>query len=82
MRSWETIERDRQGYTVKSLSILYSVILTSRAFAERYKFSVNEQFTGHGIGRNFHQPPWILHYSTSSTRSSIKVDKKGILKKG
>jgi len=81
MRSWETIKGDRQGYTVSRFPLFF-VILTSRAFAERYKFSVNEQFTGHGIGRNFHQPPWILHYSTSSTRSSIKVDKKGILKKG
>jgi methionyl aminopeptidase len=38
-----------------------------RAFAEKYKFSVNEQFTGHGIGRNFHQPPWILHYRQFSS---------------
>lgn len=30
-------------------------------FAQKHGFSVNTQFTGHGIGRNFHLPPWILH---------------------
>ncbi|RSH87296.1 hypothetical protein EHS25_003205 [Saitozyma podzolica] len=30
-------------------------------FAKRHGFSVNSQFSGHGIGRNFHQKPWILH---------------------
>lgn len=26
------------------------------------KYSVSTQFTGHGIGRDFHCPPWILHH--------------------
>ncbi|PCH40741.1 methionyl aminopeptidase [Wolfiporia cocos MD-104 SS10] len=25
-------------------------------------FSVSTQFTGHGIGEDFHRPPWILHH--------------------
>jgi len=66
MWAWETVEGDRTGYTVRSShSQNTSTGLINRAFAEKYKFSVNEQFTGHGIGRNFHQPPWILHYSKS-----------------
>ncbi|OBZ70305.1 Methionine aminopeptidase 1B, chloroplastic [Grifola frondosa] len=25
-------------------------------------FSISPQFTGHGIGEDFHRPPWILHH--------------------
>jgi len=38
-------------------------------YAKRHGMSVNSQFTGHGIGRKFHQPPWILHY-----RQSLRTD--------
>lgn len=30
--------------------------------AERHRFSVVRDFCGHGIGRNFHEPPNVLHY--------------------
>ncbi|RXK36013.1 methionine aminopeptidase, type I [Tremella mesenterica] len=30
--------------------------------AEKHDSSVNTQFGGHGIGKSFHQPPWILHH--------------------
>ncbi|WWC62004.1 methionine aminopeptidase, type I [Kwoniella dejecticola CBS 10117] len=30
-------------------------------FAKRHGFSVNGQFSGHGIGDVFHRPPWIFH---------------------
>ena len=29
--------------------------------AEKGGVSVSSQFTGHGIGKVFHRPPWILH---------------------
>lgn len=29
---------------------------------ERHRFSVVRDFCGHGIGRNFHEPPNVLHY--------------------
>ena len=29
--------------------------------ADKGGLSVSSQFTGHGIGRVFHRPPWILH---------------------
>ena len=32
--------------------------------AVQHGYSVNPQFTGHGIGRVFHRPPWILHHSS------------------
>ncbi|KAF8520762.1 methionyl aminopeptidase [Hysterangium stoloniferum] len=31
-------------------------------FALAKRYSVNDQCTGHGIGRVFHRPPWILHF--------------------
>ncbi|KIJ57225.1 hypothetical protein M422DRAFT_40725 [Sphaerobolus stellatus SS14] len=31
-------------------------------FAIERGYSSNDQFTGHGIGRVFHRPPWILHF--------------------
>ena len=31
--------------------------------ASQRGYSVNSQLTGHGIGRVFHRPPWILHHS-------------------
>ncbi|WVN88357.1 methionine aminopeptidase, type I [Cryptococcus depauperatus CBS 7841] len=30
-------------------------------FAKQHGFSVNTQVSGHGIGKRFHQPPWIFH---------------------
>ncbi|OWZ60152.1 methionine aminopeptidase, type I [Cryptococcus neoformans c45] len=30
-------------------------------FSKRHGFSVNSQISGHGIGKVFHQPPWIFH---------------------
>ena len=35
---------------------------------------VSPQFTGHGIGRVFHRPPWILHDRTSRCRTAIHRD--------
>ncbi|WVW83950.1 methionine aminopeptidase, type I [Kwoniella bestiolae CBS 10118] len=34
-------------------------------FAKRHGFSVNGQFSGHGIGKVFHRPPWIFHTRNS-----------------
>jgi methionyl aminopeptidase len=31
-------------------------------FAEGHRFSIVRDFCGHGIGRNFHEPPNVLHY--------------------
>ena len=33
-----------------------------QAFAESERFSVVRDFCGHGLGRQFHEPPNILHY--------------------
>ena len=33
-----------------------------QSFAERNRFSVVRDFTGHGVGRAFHEPPKVRHY--------------------
>ncbi len=33
-----------------------------QAYVEKHRFSVVRDFCGHGIGRNFHEPPNVLHF--------------------
>ena len=33
-----------------------------QVFAERHRTSVVRDFSGHGIGRRFHEPPNVMHY--------------------
>ena len=35
--------------------------------AEQHHFSVVREYCGHGIGRNFHEDPQVLHYGTPGT---------------
>ncbi len=35
--------------------------------AEKHNFSVVREYCGHGIGRQFHEDPQILHYGTAGT---------------
>ncbi|HET9113569.1 MAG TPA: M24 family metallopeptidase, partial [Burkholderiales bacterium] len=36
-------------------------------FAEAQGYSVVREFCGHGIGRNFHEEPQVLHYGRAGT---------------
>ena len=36
------------------------------------KFSVVRDYCGHGIGKNFHEPPQILHYGIKQTGMRLK----------
>lgn len=36
-------------------------------YAENNHYSVVKDFCGHGLGRNFHEPPQVLHYGTHGT---------------
>lgn len=40
--------------------------------AHKYRFSVVREFCGHGIGKNFHEPPQILHYGNRG--EGIKIE--------
>lgn len=33
-----------------------------QAYAEKHRFSIVRDFCGHGIGRQFHEPPNVLHF--------------------
>jgi methionyl aminopeptidase len=35
-----------------------------QSFAESHRFSIVRDFCGHGIGRNFHEPPNVMHFGT------------------
>ena len=39
--------------------------------AERHGYSVVREYCGHGIGRNFHEDPQVLHYGTPGTREVL-----------
>lgn len=40
--------------------------------AERHGYSVVREYCGHGIGRNFHEEPQVLHYGTPGTRERLE----------
>ncbi|KAF9980890.1 hypothetical protein BGZ75_007864 [Mortierella antarctica] len=46
---------------------------TIQAIADRYGYSVSEQFSGHGIGKEFHCLPLIYHHDN---------DEEGVMEKG
>ncbi len=39
--------------------------------AHKEKFSVVREYCGHGIGRNFHEDPQVLHYGNPGTREQL-----------
>ena len=41
-------------------------------YAEKNGFSVVREFCGHGIGRNFHEDPQVLHYGKAGTGLEFK----------
>lgn len=41
-------------------------------FAEGFGYSVVREFCGHGIGRNFHEEPQILHYGKPNTGTRLQ----------
>ena len=40
--------------------------------AEKHNFSVVREYCGHGIGRNFHEEPQVLHYGTPGTGMALQ----------
>src|SRR3954464_7617928 len=42
-------------------------------FAEKNGFSVVREFCGHGIGRNFHEEPQVLHYGKPGTLERLEA---------
>lgn len=44
-----------------------------QAVAERERFSIVREFCGHGIGKEFHTEPQVLHYGTAGTGITLKA---------
>ena len=40
--------------------------------AEKHRCSVVREYCGHGIGRNFHEDPQVLHYGSPGTREILE----------
>lgn len=42
-------------------------------FAENHRFGVVREYCGHGIGREFHEEPQVMHYGTPGTGLVLKA---------
>jgi methionine aminopeptidase len=45
---------------------------TIQEFAEGHHFSVVREFCGHGIGRQFHEEPQVVHYGRPGTGMQLQ----------
>lgn len=41
--------------------------------AHKHRYSVVEEYCGHGIGSEFHEDPQVLHYGTPGTRETLQA---------
>lgn len=64
---WKGIEMVRPG--IQTGDIGHSI----QKFVESQGFSVVREYCGHGIGRNFHEDPQILHYGTPGTGLELQA---------
>src|SRR5437867_549566 len=53
--------------TVKPGAQLGDIGATIQRYAESHGFSIVREFCGHGIGRQFHEEPQVLHYGRAGT---------------
>jgi len=44
-----------------------------QAYVEKNRFSIVREYCGHGIGREFHEDPQVLHYGTRGTGLELKA---------
>ncbi|WP_394757588.1 type I methionyl aminopeptidase [Rhodoferax sp.] len=58
---------------VKAGAYLGDIGHAIQTFAEGQGLSVVREFCGHGIGRNFHEEPQILHYGRPGTLEQLKA---------
>lgn len=42
-------------------------------FAEQHRYGVVEEYCGHGIGRDFHEDPQVLHFGTPQTGEPLRA---------
>ncbi len=64
---WHGISKVKEG------AYLGDIGHAIQQFAEGHGLSVVREFCGHGIGRNFHEEPQILHYGKPGTLEQLKA---------
>lgn len=64
---WRGIERVRPGARLGDIGN------TIQTFVENQGYSVVREYCGHGIGREFHEDPQVLHYGESGTGVELKA---------
>jgi len=64
---WRGIEKVKPGNTLGDVG--YAI----QSFAERSGYSVVREFCGHGIGKQFHCDPQVLHYGKPGTGVTLKA---------
>ena len=62
---WQGIMRVKPGVRLGDIGFAI------QAFAEKQGFSVVREFCGHGIGKNFHEEPQVLHYGRPGTLEEL-----------
>ncbi len=63
---WQGIVRVRPGARLGDIG--HAI----QTFAESSGYSVVREFCGHGIGRNFHEDPQVLHYGRPGTLDELR----------
>jgi methionyl aminopeptidase len=64
---WKGIMKVREG------AYLGDIGHAIQSFAESQGLSVVREYCGHGIGRNFHEDPQVLHYGKPGTLDQLKA---------
>ncbi len=63
---WHGIVRVKPGVRLGDIGFAI------QRFAEGQRFSIVREFCGHGIGREFHEEPQVLHYGKPGTLEELK----------
>lgn len=58
--------------SVKVGATLGDIGYAIQTFAERHRYSVVREYCGHGIGRDFHEDPQVLHYGKRGQGISLE----------
>lgn len=63
---WKGIEQVKDGAALGDIG--YAI----QTYTHKNRFSIVEEYCGHGIGRNFHMAPQVMHYGRAGKGDLIK----------
>lgn len=64
---WKGIEQVKPG------NFLGDIGFAIQTHAEKYAYSIVQEFCGHGIGKGFHEEPQVLHYGRPKTGPRLEA---------